>query len=859
MDLHQELKLEQFDLSNPLHGPIEDVGELEDFSSSSLESLDAEEPQPEQEQVDQDVWASISAVDGPDRQAEIQSWDKFYNTNFQGPRSNFLSEARSSVYDVILAGRAGNLALDESKKKLGTLVDPQPLLSSFKWLVLGRESIIYRYDQAGKTFKPRNEFVRITGYSLEIFQSISCALIKHGNIFIFLTAFVAKTQSSRNPNPPALALAAEIMPILSAIEDHIEISWTYTESLLRIHSLIAGFQPIIACLHDIVGFMEPARSADQALSDVFEYTMKHSESTPKLRPLLRRLLRAVTAPWSSSLARLVGLSLDGTQVSDLAGPVVHGSAMAMLTDGHLDFPSFVLEDDVRTIMTTKNSIDILSTLQPDNPIFGNSPKARSEFDWRFHLRDLERINAQARQYQVEVRSALMENPQKKRVSRQEVAQSGASPVQALPTTLMPPATALSSPNAAVKLTFEQLMTLEEADLDCLEIRAPPASMLFRMSFMPLISVQARLVNRACLKLVLIEHDLSLHLSVLHRFLLLSDSAFAAGLSQALFGLTPDGTEHHRDSYTKWRLGLNIGFRNTWPPAGPELRLALSGLLAESYFGNKAQGSCTIFHNELPGGMSFAVREMSEDDMTDCLNPDRVEALDFLKLHYQAPKALHTVITPCALDKYDAVFKMLLRVLRLQFVVQHLPTTSEHPRNNKIHTAYTLFRMESQHFISSLCGYIFDGVTRYWQDLMGQVSSIQASIEDHNMICGSLDEFREYHEELMDRLMMTLLLRNCQGEVSVLINELFNLILQISRRVHAKTSTDDVNADESQRTLGEMYDIFRKKMQVFVNTCRALNEQPGIGGTKASGDLAPEGGNATGQLLLRFEMNKYYTK
>jgi Gamma tubulin complex component C-terminal len=329
------------------------------------------------------------------------------------------------------------------------------------------------------------------------------------------------------------------------------------------------------------------------------------------------------------------------------------------------------------------------------------------------------------------------------------------------------------------------------------------------------------------------------------------------------------------------MGLRLGGRDTWPPASSELRLALMGVLTESYITteplNRSHAGTYLDKTSLPGDLSFAVRDMSQEEIEKCLDPDSVEALDFLRLSYKPPPPLEAVITPMILFKYDQLFKLLLRVIRMLYVASALfrDATDRTSYWQGIDYVARRFRIEAHHFVSSVCGYFFDtGIEATWRIFERKLDQIEERInrDGDNITLGQnegLDKLKDYHERVLDRIMFALLLRKRQQPILKLLEEIFALILQFSKhsRQRALGIKRKVGADDEVR---EMYLRFRKKVGVFITVCRGLSEKKGYGekktlDTRNSGqesffdgdDLAEE--NTIAHLLARLEMSNYYSR
>jgi hypothetical protein len=257
-----------------------------------------------------------------------------------------------------------------------------------------------------------------------------------------------------------------------------------------------------------------------------------------------------------------------------------------------------------------------------------------------------------------------------------------------------------------------------------------------------------------------------------------------------------------------------------------------------------------------------------------MNADSIEALDFLRLFYKPPAPLEAVITPMILFKYDQLFKLLLRVIRMLYVVSALfrDATDRSSQWRDVDFVSQRFRIEAHHFISSVSGYFFDtGIETTWRIFERKLDQIEIRIDsaDDNIALGQnegLDKLRDYHERVLDRIMFALLLRKRQQPIMQLLEEIFTLILQFSKysRRRALGVEKEDAADEEVK---EMYLKFRRKVGVFITVCRGLSEKKGYGekrasDTRAAGlfdgdDLAEE--NTIVHLLTRLEMSDYYSK
>lgn len=407
------------------------------------------------------------------------------------------------------------------------------------------------------------------------------------------------------------------------------------------------------------------------------------------------------------------------------------------------------------------------------------------------------------------------------------------------------------------LTRETTTSITDSHLTAF---APPLSITPLLSFSHILSAQSRLINRACLRMFFKEHNIRPHLQLLRRFQLFGDGVFASRLTHALFDADMDSTERRTGSFrTGGTMGLKLGSRETWPPASSELRLALMNVLTESF--SQPTGLHSVGKTgELPGGLSFAVREMSQEELDRCMDPNGISALDFLKLEYRPPAPLEVIITRAAMLRYDTIFRLLLRMLRMLFVVNQL---WREEGKRKVSGVRRRFGMEARHFVGALAGYMVEsGIGTTWDRFERKLAEVEAQVDREGECSGeeiSLDRVRAWHEGVLDRIMFAMLSRKRQLPVMKIVEEIFEVVLKFSV-VCGRGEGGEAEAEE----VAKLYKMFRRRVGVFISVCRGLSEKRGYGdsGEKradaALGEGFKEEANLLGMLLLGLEMSGYYS-
>jgi len=361
-----------------------------------------------------------------------------------------------------------------------------------------------------------------------------------------------------------------------------------------------------------------------------------------------------------------------------------------------------------------------------------------------------------------------------------------------------------------------------------------------------------------------EHNIREHLLLLRRFQLFGDGVFSSRLAHALFDADLDDTERKEGAVRSGgTMGLKLGSRDTWPPASSELRLALMDVLTE------CSAQKTGIHTagktgELPGGLSFAVREMNDEELEACMDPNSISALDFLKLEYKPPSPLQAIITPTAMYRYDRIFRLLLRVLRMVFVVNILWRDAS---RRQVDPITRRFGIEARHFVTTLANYMMEsGIGTTWTRFERKLEDIEEGL-DNERGEESLDRLRAYHENILDRIMFATLSRKRQQPVMKIVDEIFALVLKFASVSRRMGKGETVGYEE----LETLYRSFRRRVGIFIGVCRGLSEKRGYGDGRKDlegrrgavdgvfGTGYKEEANLLGMLLLGLEMSGYYSK
>ena len=896
----KDLDLHLPDLSSFQYGPLKDLENLEPSLASSIGGSICSLPFRKQEE--EDVWSAAEILDPTPTPAELKSWERFLGKAKKEPRTAYISDGGPSVFDALIAqSTRSHPGLPGAS--IGHVLQCGPVVTSLLQLGLGRESLLYYWVEQEGSFRPRVGDGRMSGYSSEAFNDLAADFISYGNQARKLHSFVNESYLVGKPFASLIAVAEGFSKVLATLEAQLCSSVKTVSSLLQLQFLFHRPGHILSCLSKTAARLSTAKSDEEILSKLYGFVEELEHSTTWLRPLAFQILAHASRPWLESVGVWIGLQMKlGTESQD--SPPTFVISEEGLPNDEVDeesqeantmssqMPSFITNEDAQSIIESGTGLRLLHIHKPEHPLGkpeALSPLGPPELAWQFSWQDVQRIQARAKNYESSLLKAIKEFDMSESRGQGTSIESDHFQQNTLglfevPTKMIQKDFGLLTEDLEKPLPELNVIedVLSKTVVHCIKLCnedmeeeaalfAPPLSLVPLLSFSPAISTQTRLINKACLRLLFKEHSLRSHLSLQYRYHFLGDGIFASRLSHALFDpelQTAERRKGHSRSGVSGFSGLQLGSRDNWPPASSELRLALMGILSESYYQNRQDEGSSSRLAELPGGLSFAIRGMPDDELQRCLDPDSIEALDFLRLQYKSPPPLDVVITASSLAKYDTIFKFLLRATRMTFVVNQLfhDRIKRSCRSHK--TVAQRFTMEARHFISATCSYFFDGVVANWVIFEGKLAKIEEHLDDQSSgDAEGIHLLQSYHEKVLDRIMFALILRKRQEQVMKLLEEIFSSILRFSSIVR-RSPTGETESREKETKIQEIYDRFRKKVRVFTTVCRGLSERMGQGGTKRhelddglfiKRDADEDGGNTMAQLLLKLEMSGYYSK
>ena len=852
------------------------------------------------------IWAPERIYEISNHKCQLQSWDGFLQEHFDEPASAYLSEYGARGFDAALAHEATANGLENS----GRLVKPDVFYHSLFRLGLGWSSIFFEYNEQKRVFEKRLRDTRISGISLFTLDGMIQGILRCGSDIQKIRRFI-RNSPAVSTQPVALSsLASVASVIVYSLEKQLSLRYSNEVSIIQIHILFQRCGDLVFALADIIDAAKKAKSEEGVISVVFEKCDNYVQRFTWMAEILHEVIDRVTRAWLTQVEIWVGLreetpaSIGGNPQGfvgvdysqDLNRPRIEPRILKYFSNAD-SRPSFMPSEQAQLIFESGKGLHLLKQASPQHPIARNDilsschpPTLRYGFTWE----DIERIQGQANEYEFRLRAEVLRHNQGDYSKLQADAAAGHTLLASEGDTATNDAadtfelidldntkhrTGLLAEDSSLEgdNLYKLLAEKDYLDLQASQHRdrefGPPLSAAFYLSLAPTLSSQARVIDYSCLHLLFKEHRLQYHLTLQWRFQLLGDGSFVTRLSHSLFDPEMESGER-RSGVTRSsvRTGLRLGSRDTWPPASSELRLVLMGLLTECHavngyspFGQSTQNNGK--ERELPGGLSFAIRELTGEELVKCRDPNAIEALDFLRLQYKPPAVLETIITARCLHKYDVLFKHLLRLTRMLSVVSGLvrDSTSRSSLSGECRNIFQKFRIDAQHFVIALCDYSFHtGVGFLWKRFEKTLSKVERYLDRGDIdgtieTAGSLCRLRDYHEEILNQMLFSLFLSKSHQQASKLLENIFTVILTF-----APLSKLDGMGDTSHQTenaVSQLHATFRKQAGTFLRYLRSLDG--GRMASKLRGRYTADsfsGSDATSifeQLLLRLDLKEYY--
>lgn len=815
-------------------------------------------------EYDGDIWTWCD-VTRHQKSTALLSWERFLQPSHVQPRAVYLSDAGPAAFDA---------ALEQAWRQFGRhlpakVVQTDTLISALFELGCGRQSGLFKWDSVRSTFVRRSEEFGLLGTSQDVQHALIEGFIATGNTVKGLADFMGESALPVGPQHLVIALSSAASVAIYATTRFLEQGRRSVQSLVQLQELFHKPRQLFERLTTLVKIAKSGTNASQTIAKLTNEIQQLSNGAVCFEGILSEIMIRTATPWLNEMADVVGLSSSAVRQSAL------GDSRSAPADGGISEMagySHVLPPEISHLVTEcEASLRLLQAHEPDHPLLTDmEAKRRPLFSWKCSWEAIEKLQYQADEYERGLKKAIQSFAQQPLENDHGLQKATVDVVSQTNSHVAPAPDIAELVDLDSIAKWDQHLGMHQATDDnklnhlvstCLSADeelplalAPSLNETLIFSISPLLKAQHRLLSCSVLHILFKSHCFRSHLRLHHRFQLLADGSFVSRLSQALFD--PDQSSVERRRKDQGQTGLRLQTRDTWPPASSELRLVLMGILAESFASDSSaarphNGSSKAEGPHLSESLSFAIRELSDEELEKCRDIDSIHALDFLRLQYKPHSALlEAVLTPASERKYDRIFKHLLRLLRMRSVALSMIRSVSGRNSQSTSWSDHKFRLEMQFFISTLAEYSTNVAVRSaWLRIEGLADKVERCLDRDDLdgaiaIAGGLRHLREMHDEALHSMLRALCLDKRQVQVRTVLEDIFGLIL----RTAALIRRHDEMANDYDEKVHVMYKDFRNQVGRFIRYLRTQSDA-----TAGKGEAL-----AFEQLLVRLNMFGYYS-
>lgn len=795
-----------------------------------------------------DVWNLDLTSVGLPQSSSLCTWEAFDGKSVANSQQTaFISEAGQSAFD----------AFDGATKKEGVLPQDYTLRALCN-LVHGRSSTLFQWNEERRAFDVVLPDIAVAGTSQICTGSLITDMVEMGTSVVRLRTFGDMAYSRKSTFPAVVAMQNGIASVLASINEVLCTRLGGVRSLLQLQRLTVRPRQLLRVFTTLVESVRDCRTDESLISAISDRIHALSQTNYDFSAVFRAFMARISVPWLEKLSTDLGLCIITPTMAD-----------APCTDDYTKETHTFLDDiDIDLIRETRVAVTLLRELQPDNPLLGVSLSvAESPLE---RVTDpnssLQQTSESARLYEARIMRQLADKSTSKRIVSVELPTDWKHPKDEISKeTYITSLEDLMSqdPDNVQRETSDELHGL--VSVACRNDRAedtvhgPDLSTCVSSTpferVRPFVRSQHRLVNGILLRRLLRDHQLRQQLELQKQFQLLGSGDFVTRLATALFSLNVQSAERKRGVIpTGEIMGLRLGSSSEqrWPPASSELRLTLAGVLEES---QGFQPVKSEIRGDEMGALSFAIRELSEEEIDRVLDVRSVHALDFLRLQYIPAPPVDAIITPEAVQQYDVVFRFLLTLLRQVHVVKSIPRRKSGGLGDAANKKIITFANETHHFVSVLVAHSMElGINAPWQALVQSIEQLEQALKDEDAAgeigtkaTVGIQGLRQMHETCLDRIRGRLLLKRKHTKLRLAIEAVFTAILK-SAAVISGNGTMDESAFEEQ------YLLFQQACSHLREMLLQVVEKP----PKAMSAAESEDADTIRTLLLKLDWNDFYT-
>lgn len=695
----------------------------------------------------QDLWDPNVALDAKPTSI-ARDWDLFQDAVDRRFVQSYLSEAAPETVDVLVSG-----VWDTKNAQPLKYIKLDGFEHSVSSLILGRASSLFLWDQLDATFRVKVDDLTVTGFTPAFCQALFHALIQHGTLMRRLRDFCRSVKVSLTTT----ALRASIVDVLQSIEQYI-VSRDDTTTLSKLYIFVQQCSGLLCLLQQLVDCIQPHECEMNAFTQMIETLAAAWVSNLEWRATTVQLLTNITAPALRELSQLhLVVAARNTRSSDLLLWRLLPNLRQTLDEAfnyayRLDRDTIAGCAPVDThaadlkLATTWTAVHHRN-LDLENGKHILMDQAHSSRDKKDHSLLLENMVSQndlhtCRPFDIDFNSTL----------------ASSSLLTNGNTTLA----------RSVVATFEN-----DAHEDSFEL--PPLQAI-ELSIVPQVESWHQNLSAILTRKILIEHNLRRFVDELSSCYLLQNGQFVGRLSQALFAKHINGADYYHQG--RVRAGLALDSRTSWPPTSTELRLSLMGVLTDPDISRVRELDC----------LSFATKDLSEDDLHDAHDRQSLHALDFLRLICKSPDpVLDLVVDSTSIGLYENIFQFLLITLRMHALAQRLQDEyrANVHRRKDVPAHFVRFYVEFRHVASVLLDFVLNIAIAIplskWSQYVLQLQTAYNSrqVQDLASVTTTPVTLHAAHQEMLETIATSLLLGTGEVEVYDLLRKILALFLEIA--------------------------------------------------------------------------------
>jgi len=838
--------LEPNDISSQASGSSEREAEEEILTSDTEDEPD-------------DIWRTLAPILEERLRNQLTSWDHFQNAKHQEPRHTYLSEVNAPWFDALRAE-----VLKKRKREGPRCVKTKVLINGLYDLGMGRDSVLFRWNSHEHRFVSQVDEITSSGCSGEVLHSLVVACGATGlNTKTILDHIEVSSKITGGTSPGRAALYAAANSCLYALHQYLERRRSNVVSLIQLQNVWHDAGVLVHVLKELSHAVSGSLDDGGLLSMLLRLAADISAAHPALNSIMQEIVKRTCQPATERLRVEIGLPC--------ATSAATYDVDCQFVAKDQPWSTFLPLDISLVVAEAARSLELLKMNDPDCVLLRRRHTEEGEklsFEVSYSWEMIRPLQARANEYERELKDAILNLdaashilPHRENMAPGILECTGADSLETVDQIFQLDSRLFETHDCdSGRSVSDHLQIQVDAYLGGATATFSPLELAynqaFSLSLSPLIFAQHRLLSYSVLRLLFLEHNLIGHLKVQQRLQLLEDGLFASRLSIALFD--PDQTSGEGLRRDNLGTGLRLQNRDQWPPASSELRLVLMGILSDSMALSEERA--------LNDSVSFAIRDLSDDDLERCRDINSIHALDFLRLQYKAPsQMLECVLTPASLDKLDRIFQHLLRLLRVKTVAQALLRDVCKDGKTTRSTAFAThkFRVEIQHFVLSLADYCQNVATRIpWQRFKNLVREIQSCLSDGKYeetlsLAQGLDHLRSLYERTLDEVLYMLHLKRKQAEGRNILEDIFGIVLRFAasqRSRPRKTMSPGEDAENDESTTRRLHEDFRKKVRRFLSGLHTDQQR-----NAPTVDLRSENINMFEYLTLRLDMFGYWTE